>query len=113
MSRLYRNHVAAQQRVPEIIAEIERRFARPDYDTVRHFQNAYGIAWEDALHVEKLERQIDKLDAQRCRLSLSDTDRQRRVELELEQDRFIRAARCHAQKQKAKRQRSHRAPAHA
>ena len=43
MSRLYRNHVAAQQRAPEVIAEIERRFARPDYDTVKHFQNAYDM----------------------------------------------------------------------
>ena len=103
MSRLFRHRSFARQRSAEIIREIQQRFAAPDYDLVRHLQNSLGIAWEDALHVEKLERQIDALNAQECRLGLSATDRQRRVELELKQSNFIRSAQCHAKKQHARK----------
>ena len=103
MSRLYRHRSFARQRSAEIIAEIRQRFAAPDYDTVKHFQNAYGLHWEDALHVEKLERQIDALNAQESRLGLSATDRQRRYELELKQDNFVRAAQRHARSQHARK----------
>ena len=103
MSRLHRQRSFARQRSAEIIREIEKRFAAPDYDLVRHLQNSLGIAWEDALHVEKLERQIDALNAQESRLGLSATDRQRRVELERQQSVFIRDAQRHAKKQHARK----------
>ena len=103
MSRLYRNHVAAQERAPEILREIQQRFAKPDYDVVKHFANAYGLHWEDACEVERLEREIDKLNAQACRIGLSPTDRQRIYELELQQDRFIKAAQRHARSQHARK----------
>ena len=103
MSRLFRQHSFAQQRAPKIIAEIQKRFARPDYDTVRHFQNAYGLIWEDACHAEKIERQIDALNAQESRLGLSPTGRQRRYELERQQSVFIRDAQRHAKKQHARK----------
>jgi len=113
MSRLYRQHVARQERAPEIIAAIERAHAEPDYTTVKHFMNAYGIRWEDACHVEELERELDKLAAKAVRLGLSEEERRRRYNLELEQDRFIRAAQCHAKKQAAKKQRDRKRSKHA
>ena len=103
MSRLFRQRSFARQRSAEIIAEIRQRFAKPDYDLVKHFANVYGLHFEDACEVERLEREIDKLNAQESRLGLSATDRQRRYELELKQDNFIRAAQCHARSQHARK----------
>lgn len=114
MSRLYRQHVAANHRRSEIIARLQKKYSQRDYEMARHFANAYGLTWEDACHVEKLERKIDLLQEQETWIGLSDTDRQRIVELELEQDRFIRAAQRHAKRQNGRKvQRTDRQPVRA
>ena len=93
MSTLYRNRRFAESTQRERLIDIERRFATPNYDQVRHLQNAYGLRWADACHAERLDRQISKLEAQGAAVGFSDADRQKIYELERKMKNFIRAAR--------------------
>jgi len=85
------------------IIQIERDHADVDFSTVNHYWKHEGLTYQDAMHAEELEREVDRLEATAAAVGLSDEERARLNSVSAELDRFVSAAKCHAEKQEARK----------
>ena len=86
------------------IVQIERDHADVDFATVNHFWKHEGLKYKDALHAEELERELDRLDALAAAVGLSEEEREERNRVSAELDRFVSAAKCHADRMRSQKQ---------
>jgi hypothetical protein len=85
------------------VIQIERDHADVNFSTVNHYWKHEGLTYRDALHAEELEREVDRLEATVAAVGLSEEQRAELHQARAELDRFVQAARCHADRQEARR----------